>query len=404
MTSSDGDTSVLKVCSHMRQYSTHISLFVTSTLLTTATQIFAPLSKDDSGEYEYSKPSAVFLAELLKLFLALSMLTYEAFARSYSTEPPPANQPRLIAADPLKTFGLYLIPTALWFANNNIVFYVVQGISPATNQAVGQSKVLFTVLLLYMLLGRRFNFQQLLALGTLVCALVIMAFEDDATHAAPAPTPAPVGTPGTTMPMPMHNGSAPASLYDEAAPGHALSRRELRSHYTINPAVAILLSILISFNGSLAGVYNEKLLKELDSCIHFQNAVAYVLGCGWNAAYMFIDSTSRDILKGGLLTGYNGYTWAYVISAATMGLSVSFMFKYQDNISRLLAIATSIGVTLFISIPALGIDVSIGQGTGVVLIALTLLAYYDGSEKQKATEKAQREREAKEGTGLLSKS
>jgi hypothetical protein len=33
-----------------------------------------------------------------------------------------------------------------------------------------------------------------------------------------------------------------------------------------------------------------------------------------------------------------------------MGITVSFMYKYQDNIARILAIATSIGLTLILSV------------------------------------------------------
>jgi len=399
MSSSDSDSSIFKACANLRGYSFHISLFVTSTLLTTATQMFATLSRDDEGGYRYSKPSAVFLAELLKLIISTCMLAYEGIRRSISTQPPPTGQPRLIAADPLRQFALYLIPTGFHFANNNITFYVVQGISPATNLAVGQSKVLFTVTLLYVLLGRRFNAQQLIALATLVCALVIMAYEDDATHASPVPE-VHVPAEGAVAPR-------PHALY--ASSSWALEQFQFiftPPPYKISPFVAILLSTLIAFNGSLAGVYNEKLLKELDSSIHFQNMVAYVWGSLWNCSYMFIDGTSRDILQGGLLTGYNSSTLAYVIFAATMGISVSFIFKYQDNISRLMVVATSIGVTLIASIGGLGEDVSVGQMTCVMLIALTLLAYYDGTQKQKATENAEREREqmqmpGKEQTTLL---
>jgi len=41
---------------------------------------------------------------------------------------------------------------------------------------------------------------------------------------------------------------------------------------------------LVAVNGSLAGVYNEKLLKQLHSCIHFQNVIAYTWGSVFNLA------------------------------------------------------------------------------------------------------------------------
>jgi len=345
----------------LRAASLHVALFVVSAGLTTAGQIFAPLSKNDSGQYEYSTQAAVFFAELLKLTLASSMLLYEYFARRSHPGPPPEGQPPLLAPDPLNQIVKYFVPAALWFANNNITFYVLKGISPSTNQSIGQSKTIFTVILLYVFLGRRFNLQQICALAILAGALVIMTTEDSAS----------------------------------ASP----------SSYTLNAFVAVLLSLLIAFNGSLAGVYNEKLLKELQSCIHYQNMIAYTYGVCFNLAFVYIDGNSRDIVtSGGLLGGFNQWSWLYVLSTGTMGISVSFMYKYQDNISRLLAIAFSIALTLFLSVPALGESVNTTEGASVAIIGLALFAYYDGAEKQKVLDK-QRADSAKlapkEGTSLL---
>ena len=103
-------------------------------------------------------------------------------------------------------------------------------------QVIGQAKVVFTVVLLYFLMGRHFNLQQLLSLAVLSCALIITGEEEDANR--------------------VHQG-----------------RREPGSHYTLNVGVAVLLTLVIAFNGSLAGVYNEKMLKELNSSLHFQNAL-----------------------------------------------------------------------------------------------------------------------------------
>jgi len=361
----------------IREYSFHITLFCTSAALTTAGQLFAPLSKNDDGQYEYATQAAVFMAELLKLILASSMLLGEGIMRHMATGPPPAGQPPLLAPDPLNQIARYFVPALLWFANNNITFYVLQGISPSTNQAIGQSKIIFTIVLLYVFLGRRFNLQQMLSLAILACALVIMATEDSATQ------------------------------HSSGGGGNSTSSGHSHSHqtYPLSAAVAVLLSLTIAFNGSLAGVYNEKLLKELRSCIHYQNIIAYVYGCIFNFAFMYINENSRRIVTtSGLLGGFNTYSWLYVFSTGTMGLSVSFMYKYQDNIARIMAIATSIALTLILSVPCLDQDVNIASGTAVVVIALTLLAYYDGAEKQKVADKEREQRvklAPKEGTGLL---
>ena len=99
----------------------HVSLFLLSACLTSASNLFAPLSKNDEGDYEYSTGAAVCFAELVKLTLSLCMWIYEYWFRRLRTTPPPEGEPLLIAADPFRQVALYSIPALLWFANNNIV-------------------------------------------------------------------------------------------------------------------------------------------------------------------------------------------------------------------------------------------------------------------------------------------
>jgi len=284
---------------------------------------------------------------------------------------------------------------------------VVQGIMPATNQAVGQTKIIFTVALLYLILGRRFNMQQLLALLLLGCVLVLLASEEHQAHSSYEP-------PKKT---PIESSAHPATA--DVAANFVAAMGERDSKMTVPVGLAILLSVVIAFNGSLAGVYNEKLLKELRSCIHFQNCVAHVWGSWWNIAYMFIDRHSRQIiLTYGFFSGYNVYTWLYILSSAIMGLSVSFIFKYLDNVVRILCVAASIACTLLLSVPLLGQHLTVISVTAIFIIILTLLVYCDGAERQIVIDEQRRlEREAKapdhvpapdagakEGTGLLASS
>jgi hypothetical protein len=143
----------------------------------------------------------------------------------------------------------------------------------------------------------------------------------------------------------------------------------------------------------------------MHSSVHYQNCIAYTYGIIFNFTYMFINASSREIvLRDGVLGNFNTYSWLYVFATGTMGLSVSFMYKYQDNIARIMAMAVSIGVTLILSVPLLDQQISVASGTAVVVIGISLLSYYDGSEKQKVDDKLRAEKAKlapKEGTGLL---
>jgi hypothetical protein len=75
--------------------------------------------------------------------------------------------------------------------------------------------------------------------------------------------------------------------------------------------------------------------------------------------------------------------------------------RFQDNIARILAVATSIALTLFLSVPALGRQIDFIEVVMVVIIAFALLAYFFGAEHQKELDKQRAKLAPKEGTGLL---
>jgi len=151
------------------------------------------------------------------------------------------------------------------------------------------------------------------------------------------------------------------------------------------------------------------LLKQLPSSIHFQNVCAYTWGAFFNLTFIYLHTDDRErVAQNGFFGGYNTWTWLYVLFHALMGLSVSFMYKYQDNIARLMTIAASMSATLFISVPALGQLLSISSVAAVFIICIALVQYYDGAEQQAEVDlaldaAASTDRTPKEGTTLLPK-
>jgi hypothetical protein len=68
--------------------------------------------------------------------------------------------------------------------------------------------------------------------------------------------------------------------------------------------------------------------------MHYQNVIAYTYGVLFNLGFVFIDSSSRAMVRsGGLLVGFNTCSWLYVVVTAMMGLSTSFIYKYADAAS-----------------------------------------------------------------------
>lgn len=366
-----------------------VALFVFSAAMTTASTMCAPLSKNADGGYDYAPSTAVFFAEILKLSISVMLIACEVISRRSLPDRSAVDEAApIIPTNPLTQLALYNIPALMWFIGNNLTFLTLQGISPAANQVIGQSKVIFTVVFLYFLLNRRFSSPQLLSLVILAVALVNMAVEDsESLHKA-------------------DHASANATGNATGANATGVSAEPTKkTQYPLPPMLGVAFAMTTAFLGSLAGVYNEKLLKQQKSCIHFQNICAYSWGIVFNLALVFIRGDSRSLVAAhGFLGGYNTYTWLYIFSVATMGLSVSFVFKFLDNIARTFVLGTSTAVTVFLSWPAFGQVPTISEACCVLTIFLTLLIYYTTPESamaQKAAALTADTGGAKESTGLL---
>ena len=69
----------------------------------------------------------------------------------------------------LAEFFSYMIPSFIYFINNNCIFFILQAVDPTTFQLLSQMKTIFTGLLFRVFLKRRLTVVQYLALVTLAC-------------------------------------------------------------------------------------------------------------------------------------------------------------------------------------------------------------------------------------------
>ena len=70
---------------------------------------------------------------------------------------------------PLREFAQFLVPSVIYFANNNLVFLILMALDPSTFQLVSQTKTIFTGILFRFMLKRRLTIFQWMALFFLAC-------------------------------------------------------------------------------------------------------------------------------------------------------------------------------------------------------------------------------------------
>ena len=196
----------------------------TAALLMSLQPILVTASKNPHGGFDYSVPSSTMLSEGLKLVISGVLLGASILRGQVGA---------VLNEDSLAEFFSYMLPAAIYFVNNNCIFFILQAVDPTTFQLLSQMKTIFTGLLFRIFLKRRLTAVQYLALVTLAC-----------------------GTACSQLPSGKHG---------------------YRDSQSANPLVGGLLS-------ALGGIYNERLLKGRPTAsIHWQNiqmcAAARRRGC-----------------------------------------------------------------------------------------------------------------------------
>jgi len=294
----------------------------TAALLMSLQPILVTSSKNAHGSFDYSVPSSTMLSEALKLAISVVLLLM-AVARGQVNA--------VLNEDSLSEFFSYMLPAAIYFVNNNCIFFILQAVDPTTFQLLSQMKTIFTGLLFRVFLKRRLSSVQYLALVTLAC-----------------------GTACSQLPSGKHGG---------------------RGAQAAAPLFGGLLSLLSSLLSALGGIYNERLLKGRPTAsIHWQNIQMYLWGVGFNA----IAAWQKDgvaMARNGILAGFNRSAWLVVICNALNGLAIFAVLKYADNIARVYAHAIAMMVTMAVSTQLFHAPITPQLVLAVVLVGTSTLQY-----------------------------
>lgn len=255
------------------------------TILGCSSALLAALSKRAEAGYSYTTSTIPFLAECVKLCISLAFVTLGGDRKTPFE---------------WRACSKYCSLAALYALQNNLLFYVIKHVEPATFQVLSNVKIPLTAVMLRVMTGKKFSFQQKVALGLLVVGASISQIADK------------------TM-----------------------------SQASISAIGTILLSCMV-FLSSFAGVMNEILLKtSVLGSIHWQNTQLYAFGVLFTSMKLVHDMRSASILD--MFVGFNTYSWCLTVNMALLGIVTSVVLKYADNILRSFAIAASPFLAAFVS-------------------------------------------------------
>jgi len=153
--------------------------------------------------------------------------------------------------------------------------------------------------------------------------------------------------------------------------------------------------IFVSCLSSVAGVYNEKLIKHSKANMWYQNVLLYIWTFSFcigkkiifpSEALIIVNNSSSsssssgggesDDGSGGLFQGFTVGLWLLILMKAFYGQVVGLVFKYGDNILKVYASSMSVIVSavlcyVFLGTPLTGASIV----AGMLVIVATLLYY-----------------------------
>jgi UDP-sugar transporter A1/2/3 len=305
------------------------------TLVTSSQGIFTTASKVD-GKYEYNFGTIVLLAEAFKLLFSLYNLRKELIVR-----------PDTQMTKDWSTMSLFLVPSFIYLAQNNVQFLFLKYVDPSSYQMLGNLKIASTGILFRFFLKRNLTNLKWIALLILLIG-------------------------------------ATTSQLDTCS-----------SKLLSAPIEGYLFGLLSASLSGFAAVYTEFIMKKNNDSLYWQNAQLYFFGVIFN----FINLTYQDVHAGfhhgfWMMTpfkGYNMWTCLVVCTLSSSGLLVSWIMKYADSIVKVYATSMAMLVTMVVSIFLFAQMPSLQLVLGVLTATASLQMYYMNQDNliisQKESEK-----------------
>ncbi|CAG9329999.1 unnamed protein product [Blepharisma stoltei] len=254
-------------------------------------------SQQPDGTYAYNKTMMVLLGEIFKFTINTFV-----FLLIFSTAD--LSKRASLTNISLKQSVHLLIPAIFYAASNTLVYYGLSYINPGVFHVLGNVRIIIAGILYRVIMKVKLADIQWLSL----CLL----------------------TSGAVLSTPPSNGENDSSKWSDSLLG------------------SVFITLMVSMS-TFASVYTEMYYKRTkDVSIWYQNVILSIYGIIVNAIYLgFTELIGSG--EPGIFEGWDFYAFQAVFVQAIMGMSLSFLFKYLDNIVYVISLTVSMLLTAFIS-------------------------------------------------------
>ena len=302
-------------------------------------------------EDEYSRASAIFVGEIVKVAMSLASL----YAGGETTNTILHTLRNIKPLDSLKL----AVPAIIYTFQNNLIFLSIDNIPSALFQVFSQLKILSTALFSVTMLGRSLHRIQWVGLCVLICGVSTAQLKP-------------------TCPSPPSLDDSPTTTTTFS------SSNDTENNYFIGISAVLMLCVLSGF----AGVYQEKIVKKnMTYPIHYLNLQLCMYSIITNLFSILIQDGSSSLLERGLLYGFTWRVWTIVFVQASGGILVSLVIKYTSNLAKSYCVSASVFLTGLFSYLFLDFELSLNFLFGAILATCSVILYNEPSSWTKEEKK-----------------
>lgn len=278
----------------------YISLVCLTLQTTTIIILYSYSRKVPEGSVVYLSSTVVVLAEVLKICFCFGVILKDA---NYSLVKCVSTLKAEIFFNIRESMRV-LIPASLYALQNNLAFYALNNLDPASYQVAYQLKILTTAIFSVLIVEKRIRQKQWIALSLLFAGITLVQLPQDEAH--------------------------------------VIKSTKLAVSHEQNRLLGLLAVIACCMSSGFSGVYFERLIKlNPKQDLWIRNLQLAILCLAMSSIAMFYQDYEA-IKTNGLLQGYSRIVWILVFLQAFGGLIVAAVVKHADNILK--GFATSLSI------------------------------------------------------------
>lgn len=304
--------------------------------------------------HRYLPSTAVFLVELLRLAICLTIALHE----TSQTIPRSMPATHLFTALGSAIFSgdswKIAMPAGLYTLANSLQYVAISNLDAATFHVTYQFKIIVTAVLSVYMLKRSINARQWLSLVLLMVgvAIVSMPQDEQRLHSSHHTR---VYVPRSLNPLFEHfrGKSEDKLLKKRSASYEGIDEDEIAMYGPgMDASIGLLAVLCVCLCSGLAGVYFEKVIKEspkpTSMWVRNVQLSLYSLFPAFFIGVLFLDG--ETVARHGFFAGYNSVVYISILVQTFGAVVAAFCMFYADNISKNFAISISMVISALASV------------------------------------------------------